>query len=211
MFEKELTTYIEEHTSPESEILYRLNRETHLKFMFPRMLSGHTQGKFLEMVSCMIRPERILEIGTFTGYSAICLTAGLQKNGVLHTVEIEPENSDFSAGFFRKAGVSECIVQHTGKALEILPGLDGPFDLVFIDADKENYLNYYKLIFDKVRAGGFILADNALWDGKVVKPFPDHDKETAGIIEFNDFISHDDRVENVILTLRDGVMMIRKK
>ena len=211
MHDKEINKYIEDHTSPEKEILYQLNRETHLKFLFPRMLSGHVQGKFLEMVSCMIRPNLILEIGTFTGYSAICLASGLQKNGVLHTLEIDPENSYFSARFFKKSGVSKRIVQHTGNALEILPEINGPFDLVFIDADKENYLNYYLLVFDKVRKDGFILADNALWDGKVIKQIMTSDKETAGIVEFNDFVQKDERVENILLPIRDGMMMIRKK
>jgi predicted O-methyltransferase YrrM len=202
--------YIQDHTSPEDEILARLNRETHLKVLNPRMLSGHVQGKFLEMVSRMINPSRILEIGTYTGYSAICLAKGLAGNGILHTIEVNPELKEFAKRYFREAGLEKQIIQHTGDAVDIIPRIDELFDLVFIDAAKENYLHYYQLIFDKVRPGGFILADNALWDGKVVDPPENQDKETRGIATFNDYIQKDDRVENVLLSVRDGIMLVRK-
>lgn len=208
--DKKLENYITGHTSAEPELLQRLNRETHVKILFPRMMSGHLQGKFLEMISWMVRPERVLEIGTYTGYSAICLSAGLTENGSLHTIEINPELEDFILKYIREAGLSEKINLHIGDAMEVIPQLDEKFDLVFIDADKENYLNYYHLVFDKVKKGGFILADNALWDGKVLSPDKKMDKETTGIVEFNDFVQNDDRVENVLLPLRDGVMVVRK-
>ena len=205
-----LETYITDHTSPEDELLKRLNRETHLKVLNPRMLSGHVQGRFLEMISKMIQPHRILEIGTYTGYSAICLAKGLAGNGILHTIEVNPELEEFAKRYFREAGLEKQIIQHSGDALELIPQINETFDLVFIDAAKESYLDYYHLIFDKVRKGGFILADNALWDGKVVDPNQAQDKETHGIVAFNDFIRNDNRVEKVLLSLRDGIMIIRK-
>lgn len=208
--DNKLENYITDHTSPESELLQKLNRETHVKILFPRMMSGHLQGKFLEMVSWMIRPERVLEIGTYTGYSAICLAGGLSENGLIHTIEVNQELEDFIKRYIKEAGLTGKINIHMGNALEIIPGLDEAFDLVFIDADKENYLNYYNLVFEKVRKGGFILADNALWNGKVVESNKRPDKETEGIIEFNDFVRNDKRVENVLLPLRDGVMIVRK-
>lgn len=205
-----LENYITDHTSAEQEVLRELNRETHVKVLFPRMMSGHLQGKFLQMVSWMIRPGRVLEIGTYTGYSAICLAGGLKEQGVVHTIEINPELEDIILKYVVKAGLSDKIQLHIGDAIDIIPDLDETFDLVFIDADKENYLNYYHLVFDKVREGGFILADNALWDGKVVEEKKRYDKETEGIIKFNDFVQNDDRVENVLLPVRDGIMIIRK-
>ncbi len=208
--EKNLENYITDHTSAESELLQKLNRETHVKILFPRMLSGHLQGKILEMVSWMIRPERVLEIGTYTGYSAICLASGLKEQGLVHTIEINPELEDFIVKYIEKAELSDKVRLHIGNALDIIPDLDETFDLVFIDADKENYMNYYNLVFDKVRKGGFILADNALWDGKVVDNKKRADKETGGIIKFNDFVQNDSRVENVLLPVRDGIMIVRK-
>ncbi len=207
----ELENYLLAHTGTEDTVLIELTRETHIKTMFPRMLSGHLQGKFLEMISYMIDPATILEIGTFTGYSAICLARGLKDGGMLHTIDVDPELEYLAKGYFEKAAVQDKIIQHIGNALEIIPSLDYLFDLVFIDADKENYLNYYHLVFDKVRTGGFILADNALWDGKVVLPDGKLDKETKGIKEFNDFVHNDKRVENMLLPLRDGIMVLRKK
>lgn len=208
---KELENYILAHTGAEEPILAELARETHIKTMFPRMLSGHLQGKFLEMVSHMINPTAILEIGTFTGYSAICLARGLKDGGVLHTIDVDPELEPLAKDYFERAGLQDKIVQHIGDALEIIPSFDNAFDLVFIDADKENYLNYYHLVFDKVKTGGFILADNALWDGKVLLLDGKLDKETKGIKEFNEFVHKDDRVENMLLPLRDGIIMLRKK
>ena len=210
MKSKQIERYILDHTKEEDSLLAELSRETNLKAMYPRMLSGHLQGKFLEMTSCMINPKAILEIGTYTGYSAICLAKGLSDDGVLHTIEINQELRSFSDKYFDKAGLKFKIQQHIGSALDIIPHLDDIFDLVFIDADKENYLNYYKLVFDKVKTGGFILADNALWDGKVTNNPDQHDKETKGIVEFNKYIQQDKNVENMLLPLRDGIMMVRK-
>lgn len=207
----EIENYILTHTSTEGPTLKELTRDTHIKTMFPRMLSGHLQGKFLEMISYMIKPETILEIGTFTGYSAICLASGLRHNGFLHTIEIDPEMNYIANQYFNKTGIQNKIIQHIGNALEIIPSLNHTFDLVFIDADKENYLNYYQLIFEKVNPSGFILADNALWDNKVILPDKKLDKETRGIIQFNSFVNKDDRVENMLLPLRDGIMILRKK
>ena len=210
MDSEKIEKYILDHTKEEDSLLAELNRETYLKVIQPRMLSGHLQGKFLEMISCMINPKAILEIGTYTGYSAICLAKGLSVDGILHTIEINPEFNIFSEKYFERSGLKYKIQQHTGSALDIIPQMDEVFDLVFIDADKENYLNYYKLVFDKVKTGGFILADNALWDGKVIKNPNQQDKETKGIDEFNKHIQKDKRVENMLLPLRDGIMMIRK-
>jgi predicted O-methyltransferase YrrM len=202
--------YIIDHTSSENSILGKLNRETQLRIMYPRMLSGHVQGKFLEMISRMIRPKNILEIGTYTGYSAICLAKGLSENGILHTIEINPELESIASEYIHKSGLQNCIRQHIGDAAKIIPSLSEVFDLIFIDADKENYLKYYNLVFDKVRTGGFILADNALWGGKVIETVKQADKETIGIMEFNDFIQADPRVENLLLSLRDGIMLVHK-
>lgn len=210
MIDMNLEKYIEGHNSPEDEILAELNRETNLKALFPRMLSGHVLGKFLEMVGFMVRPNRILEIGTYTGYATICLAKALAEKGLIHTIELNPELDYISTKYFKKSNVEDKIVKYTGNALEIIPAIDEMFELVFIDADKENYLNYYQLVFDKVRKGGIILADNALWDGKVLNQVGNSDKETKGIIDFNDFVQQDDRVENILIPLRDGVMMIRK-
>jgi len=210
MDSEKIEKYILDHTKEEDSLLAELNRETYLKVIQPRMISGHLQGKFLEMISCMINPKAILEIGTYTGYSAICLAKGLSVDGILHTIEINPEFNIFSEKYFERSGLKYKIQQHTGSALDIIPQMDEVLDLVFIDADKENYLNYYKLVFDKVKTGGFILADNALWDGKVIKNQNQQDKETKGIDEFNKHIQEDKRVENMLLPLRDGIMMVRK-
>jgi len=203
--------YLLSHTSETNSILNELFRETNLKILMPRMLAEPLQGKFLEMISCMIKPMSILEIGTYTGYSAICLSAGLTDGGMIHTIEKNPELKAIAEKYFEKAGLTKKVKYYLGNAINIIPDINEQFDLVFIDADKKNYLNYYKQIFDKVKTGGFIIADNALWDEKVLtKPDP-RDKETLGIIEFNDFIQKDDRVENMLLPLRDGLMIVRKK
>lgn len=206
-----LDGYIQNHTTAEDEILAQLYRETHLRVLNPRMLSGPVQGKLLEIFSRMMNPLAILEIGTYTGYSAICLARGLAPGGVLHTIEVNPELDEIAGKYFKIAGLEKKIVRHTGDALHIIPSLEEIFDLVFIDAAKEHYPDYYSLVFDKVRTGGIILADNVLWDGKVVHQSKKPDKETAGIIAFNDMVQQDVRVENVMISDRDGLMIIRKK
>ncbi len=209
--DERLKQYILDHTEAESELLDELNRETQHKVLLPRMLSGHLQGKVLEMISKMIHPSYILELGTYTGYSAICLAQGLQAKGVLHTIEINDELENFTKGFIQKSGLANKIKFHIGDAAEIIPQLPDNIDLVFIDADKRQYLDYYKLVIEKTRAGGFILADNVLWSGKVIENNNPNDEYTKGILEFNDFVHQDERVENVILPIRDGIMMLRKK
>ena len=211
MDDTRLTEYAEHHSTPEPPVLARLNRETHLSQVYPQMLAGHLQGTFLRMISQMIRPVRILEIGTFTGYSAITLAMGLQENGLLHTIEVNPEQADMIQRYIRDADLADRIILHIGDALKIIPTLNETWDLVFIDADKPNYLNYYEMVLPLVRPGGFILADNVLWDGKVLKDPEKMDRDTAEIVRFNEYVQKDDRVENMILPLRDGIMMIRKK
>jgi len=208
--DESIIDYVLKYTTEEDKILQELSRETHVKILKPEMVSGHLQGKVLEMISSMIRPENILEIGTFTGYSAICLAKGLKKGGKVHTIDRNDELVDFSKKYFKKAGLENMIIQYTGEAKEIIPLLDYSFDLVYIDVDKEDYLYIYNLIFDKVAAGGYILADNVLWSGKVTGPYKPNDKDTRGIIRFNNFIKDDERVENTILPIRDGLMIIRK-
>lgn len=209
-FDRALDEYILNHITREDKVLEELNRETNLKILHPRMLAGHLQGKILEMFSRMIRPDAILEIGTYTGYSAICLATGLNKNGKLHTIERNDELTELSKKYFRKAGLESKIILHSGDATDIIPELDCMFDMVYIDADKNEYVNLYKLVFGRVRSGGYILADNVLWEGKVNEEYESADKETRGIIDFNTFISNDPRIENVILPVRDGLMIIRK-
>lgn len=201
--------YIEQHTSDEGPVLQALDRETHLKVMMPNMLSGHVQGQVLKMLSQMIRPMNILEIGTFTGYSGICLAQGLQPGGKLYTLDINEELGSMVRRYFEQAGVSDRAEYLIGNALDIIPTLDVTFDLVFIDADKINYSRYYDMVWDKVRPGGYLLADNVLWSGKVIAPNPD--KDTRAIMEFNDKVQNDARAENVLLPLRDGLMLVRKK
>ncbi len=210
-----IVEYSENHSTAESEVLYQLNRETNRNVLQPRMLSGHLQGRVLSMISQMIQPKYILEIGTYTGYSAICFAEGLQKNGKLHTIDINEELEEISNKYFKKANLHNTIVQHVGDALEIIPKLEFHFDLVFIDADKENYLNYYNLLIDTMKSGSFILVDNVLWSGKVLDlssvALEKDDKETLAIKKFNQKIQEDDRVENVLIPIRDGLMLIRVK
>jgi len=203
--------YILNHSDKEDPILAELNRETNLKILRPRMLSGHLQGKILEMISKMIFPEKILELGTYTGYSAICLAKGLKENGTLHSVEINDELEDFISKYIKKANLDNKIKLHFGDARKIVPEINDQFDLVFIDADKREYLEYYHIVFDFVKKGGFILADNVLWSGKVIELDSPDDEYTRGIFEFNEFIKNDNRIEKVILPLRDGLTLIRKK
>jgi caffeoyl-CoA O-methyltransferase len=208
--DKALLKYITNHSSPEDKILADLNRETHLKILNPRMLSGHLQGKLLEIISRMITPDAILEIGTYTGYSAICLAKGLADGGKLLTIERNDEIITFAKKHIEKAGLTDKIEIIKGNALDILPRLNSIFDLVFIDADKKDYISYYDLIFGKVKKGGFIIADNVLWDGKVVKESQPNDRETISIKAFNQKIINDPRVEVLILPIRDGLSLIRK-
>jgi len=202
--------YALDFSTPEPELLVRLSRETHFASTVPSMLSGNLQGLLLKMISRMIQPETILEIGTFTVYSAICLAQGLKPGGELITVDNNPESAEIAGKFFNEAGLSHSIRQLTDNALDVLPQLPGPFDLVFIDADKENYLNYYKLVFPKVRQGGIVIADNVFWYGKVFNPDASRDKETQGIARFNEFIRLQNDIEHLLLPVRDGLMIIRK-
>ncbi|MBS0029509.1 O-methyltransferase [Chitinophaga sp. 22321] len=203
--------YSEKYTSPETELMYQLNRETHLKVELPHMLSGQVQGQFLSMVSHMIRPRRILELGTYTGYSAIYLAAGLTADGLLHTVDINEELETLCQRYFEASGQADKIKMHIGKAAEIIEQLDEEFDLVFIDADKSGYEQYYDLVWDKLRPGGFILADNVLYHGQVLLPENEQGRQAKAMISFCEKVLADDRAEQVLLTIRDGVLLIRKK
>lgn len=208
---KDMEKYILECIDKEDPVLEELNRETNLKVLQPRMISGHLQGLILSLFSKMANPKNILEIGTFTGYSAICLAKGLKPGGRLYTIEIEDELRQFAASYFKKAGIEESVVQITGDALEVIPGIEAPFDLVFIDGEKKEYCQYYNLVFEKVAPGGYIIADNTLWNGKVVQASASNDERTREILAFNQLVSRDLRVEKVILPLRDGMTVIRKK
>jgi len=209
--EPELTHYIEKHTEPEPALLQKLSRYTHLHVLKPRMLSGHYQGRVLSLLSNMIRPSLILEIGTYTGYSALCLAEGLAENGKLITIDINAELERTARQFFAESSFAQAIDYRIGAALSIIPTLTGPFDLVFIDADKVNYLHYYNMVVDKIRNGGFIIADNVLWSGKVLpKNRKKEDEDTLAVIEFNKKVQEDKRVQNVLLPVRDGLMVVRK-
>lgn len=207
---EELEDYILSHIDKEGESLHKLDRETHLFHLRPRMCSGHLQGRLLKMIVRMIRPKNILELGTFTGYSALSMAEGMDGDGELHTVEIDDELEDFIREHLEKSPYADRIHLHIGDALEIVPQLGLTFDLVFIDADKRRYDDYYNMVFDHVAHGGFILADNTLWDGKVVDYGKKLDAQTAGILRFNDLVAADPRVEKVILPLCDGLTIIRK-
>ncbi|MFI5220313.1 MAG: O-methyltransferase [Bacteroidia bacterium] len=207
----EIEAYVEKYTQPEPEVLAELNRDTNANVLVPRMLAGHLQGQVLSMLSKMIQPKKILEVGTYTGYSAICFAQGLQPGGVLHTIDINEELEEMIKKYFKKAGLENIIQLHIGNATKIIPSLEGPFDIVYIDADKENYSNYYDLVFDKVRNGGFIIADNVLWSGNVMKPEREMDEETKAIVAYCKKVHNDDRVENVIFPIRDGLMIARKR
>ena len=205
-----ISNYAEKYTSAEPSVLLDLNRETYANILMPRMLSGHVQGRLLSMLSHMIRPKNILEIGTYTGYSAICLAEGLRENGHLYTIDINDELAPLVNLYIARAGMTNKIITHYGNAIEIIPTLSGPYDLVFIDADKINYSQYYNLVIEKVISGGYLIADNVLWDGKILD-LKNADKDTIAIHQFNEKINNDERVENVLLTMRDGLMIIRKK
>ncbi|MEY4432468.1 MAG: hypothetical protein RLZZ44_598 [Bacteroidota bacterium] len=205
----ELEDYIEQHSEQEPQHLAALNKETYQKILLPRMLSGHFQGRVLSMLSKLIRPVNILEIGTYTGYSALCLCEGIQEKGQLHTIDIKEELIDFQRKHFDKSTWGQQIVQHLGEALEIIPSLDLKFDLVFIDADKENYINYFEMIVPKMNKGGIILSDNVLWSGKVLEPLQKNDLSTKILLEYNQLLKNDPRVETVLLPIRDGLTVSR--
>jgi Predicted O-methyltransferase len=207
---QEIEYYCEEHSSPESELLYHLNRETHLKALRPRMISGKIQGGFLSFVSRMMQPQHILELGTYTGYATLCLAEGLKENGRIDTVEIDEEQVENILEYFNKSEYKEQIRLHIGNALEVIPTLTPMWDLVMIDADKQNYIKYYDLILPKLRKGGIILVDNVLWSGKVIEEVKHNDKDTKAIMAFNDYVQQDPNVKNLILPFRDGIMMIEK-
>ncbi|MAS30407.1 MAG: methyltransferase [Flavobacteriaceae bacterium] len=194
----------------ESKLLNDLYRETYLKVLNPKMISGHYQGRILSLISKIISPKKILEIGTYTGYSAICLCEGMDKDGVLHTIDNNKELVEIQNKYFKKANLKDKIVQHSGDAKNIIPSIDEEFDIVFIDADKESYPEYYDLIINKVRSGGIIIADNILWSGKILEKIKKDDQATKSIIEFNNKIIKDDRVKNIILPIRDGLNIVRK-
>lgn len=206
-----LDQYVCAHSENEPEILADLNRRTHVSVIQPRMLSGHYQGRVLSMLSHMIQPENVLEIGTYTGYSALCIAEGLKEKGHLTTIDVNEELEDFVAAYIEKAGMGDRITQMIGDAIDIIPTLDEQFDIVFIDADKKNYCNYYDLVFDKVKPGGYIIADNVLWSGKVLEDYDSLDRETKIIMDYNQKVHEDDRVQEVLFPIRDGLMIARKK
>ncbi len=208
-----LEQYIHDHSSAEQALLRELDRQTNLRVVQPRMISGHIQGKLLEMLVRMQRSRRVLEIGTFTGYSALCIAAGLEEGGELHTIEVDDELEAFAADFFARSEHGAKIHQHIGSALEVAPALGGRFDMVFIDGDKREYPAYYNMLFDAglVGSGSVLIADNILWSGKVVEPLHHNDKHTKALLEFNAMVQSDPRVENVIVPIRDGLTLIYVK
>jgi predicted O-methyltransferase YrrM len=205
-----IESYACDYSTEESLVLSQLNRETHLKVNLPIMLSGHLQGKVLEFISHMIQPKQVLEIGTYTGYSAICLAAGLKEHGELHTIDINEELYDMCQSYFEKAGLSKKIIQHIGHAADIIPRIDCIFDLVFIDADKQNYHLYYDLVIDQLPIGAYILADNVLYDGEVLLAQEEQSKNAKAIQAFNEKIRADKRVIQVLLPIRDGLLLMKK-
>ncbi|WP_282030689.1 O-methyltransferase [Winogradskyella eximia] len=206
-----LDKYVVDHSEQEPKLLQQLTRETYQKVLQPIMLSGPYQGRVLSMISKIIRPKSILELGTFTGYATLCLAEGLDKDGELHTIDINEELVDFQRKYFDKSNFGSQIIQHTGSALDILPQLNQTFDLIFIDADKPNYSNYFHLIIDKLNPGGIILSDNVLWHGKVVEPLDEKDKSTKAVLDYNILLKNDERIETVLLPIRDGLTISRKK
>ncbi|WP_281755903.1 O-methyltransferase [Neptunitalea chrysea] len=204
-----LEQYVTDHSENEPEVLQELVRETHLKVLQPRMLSGHFQGRLLSILSKMINPKHILEIGTYTGYSAICLTEGLQSDGILHTIDVNEELEEIQQKYFEKSGNNNRIVQHIGDAKDIIPTLPVKFDLVFIDADKKNYPEYFEIIIPKMNKGGVLLSDNVLWSGKIVEEVKSNDKQTYALLTYNKLLKEDPRVETVLLPIRDGLTISR--
>ncbi len=203
--------YVMAHSQKEPELLVELNRETYQKILQPRMLSGHYQGRLLSMISKIVNPKYILEIGTYTGYSAICLAEGMQAEGELHTIDMNEELLDFQRSYFKRSGYGRQIIQHLGDAKDIVPKLNHDFDLVFIDADKENYVNYFHLVIEKLKPGGVLISDNVLWSGKVLETPEADDEATRALIEYNKLLNSDKRVETVMLPIRDGLSLTRKK
>jgi O-methyltransferase family protein len=208
---EELENYAAQHTEDEPLLLQELNKRTHLNVLQPRMISGHFQGRFLSLLSKMVQPRTILEIGTYTGYATLCLAEGLHPEGVLHTIDIKEELTDLQREFFDRSGYGSQIVQHLGKAADIIPSLNTTFDLVFIDADKQNYAHYFDLVIEKMNRGGIILSDNVLWSGKVVEEVKHNDKHTQALMVYNQKIKDDPRVETVLLPIRDGITLSRVK
>ena len=206
---EELENYAAQHTEDEPLLLQELNKRTHLNVLQPRMISGHFQGRFLSLLSKMLQPRTILEIGTYTGYATLCLAEGLHPEGVLHTIDIKEELTDLQREFFDRSGYGSQIVQHLGKAADIIPSLNTTFDLVFIDADKQNYAHYFDLVIEKMNRGGIILSDNVLWSGKVVEEVKHNDKHTQALMAYNQKIKDDPRVETVLLPIRDGITLSR--
>ena len=205
-----LDEYVGAHSEKEATLLSELNRETYLKVLVPRMIAGHYQGRVLSMLSHMIKPKTILEIGTYTGYSALCFAEGLQSKGMIHTIDHNEELVEMQNRYFEQSDYRAQIKQYTGNALDIIPTIEGDFDLVYIDADKENYCSYFDLVIDRVPEGGYIIADNVLWSGKVILPDDPKDEETQRLKEYNLKIQLDDRVQNVLFPIRDGLMIARK-
>nr|WP_315124822.1 O-methyltransferase [uncultured Capnocytophaga sp.] len=208
---EDLENYATEHSENEPILLQELSRRTHLKVLQPRMLSGHLQGRLLSLLSKLICPKSILEIGTYTGYATLCLAEGLHPKGILHTIDIKEELTDLQREFFDRSGYGSQIVQHLGKAADIIPSLNTTFDLVFIDADKQNYAHYFDLVIKKMNRGGIILSDNVLWSGKVVEEVKHNDKHTQALMAYNQKIKDDPRVETVLLPIRDGITLSRVK
>ena len=206
---EELENYAAQHTEDEPLLLQELNKRTHLNVLQPRMISGHFQGRFLSLLSKMVQPRTILEIGTYTGYATLCLAEGLHPEGVLHTIDIKEELTDLQREFFDRSGYGSQIVQHLGKAADIIPSLNTTFDLVFIDADKQNYAHYFDLVIEKMNRGGIILSDKVLWSGKVVEEVKHNDKHTQALMAYNQKIKDDPRVETVLLPIRDGITLSR--
>ncbi|GHA46044.1 O-methyltransferase [Salinimicrobium marinum] len=208
---QEIDDYVVKHSAKEPELLQQLNRETNQKVLQPRMLSGHYQGRILSMISKLVQPASILEIGTYTGYSALCLAEGMKPGGVLHTIDVNEELFDLQKKYFEASPFSNQIIQHLGDATEVIPTLETDYDLVFIDADKPNYPRYFELIMERLKPGGIIISDNVLWSGKVIEPLKEGDESTAALLEYNRLLEEDIRLETVMLPIRDGLTISRRK
>lgn len=208
---EEILSYLEDHTPAESELLRKLDRETNLTVPYPNMLTGHVQGRFLAFISQLLRPKKILEVGTYTGYSAICFAEGLARGGHIHTIDKNPEVEDIAIRYFREAGLQDIITRYQGDALEILPKLDGTFDLIFLDADKENYPGYLGILKEKLSPDGLLMIDNTLWSGKVLEKAHTGDQETQGIQKFNKMVMEDPELDSFMLPLRDGITLVRRR